>query len=219
MMKKAVIFDLDGTIGETLESIAYCTNTLMGEYGFPPIELEKFKYLVGDGSKALIQRALEMYGMKDPQEVEEAFARYMLIFEEGCTYNVVPCAGVPDLITELKKKGVKTAVCTNKPHLQAVKVVEAAYPKGTFDIILGQSDDRAKKPAPDMALYVAEKLSAAPEDCLYLGDTNTDMQTGKNAGMFTIGVLWGFRPKEELVEDHADAIVERPMQVLDYLGE
>ncbi len=200
-------------------SIAHCTNLLMEEYGFPPVELEKFKYLVGDGSKALIQRALEPNGIKDPEEVDVAFARYMEIFQEGCTYKVVPCAGVPELIAELKKKSVKVGVCTNKPHLQAVKVVETAYPKGTFDIILGQSDERAKKPAPDMALYVADKLSAAPEDCLYLGDTNTDMQTGKNAGMFTIGVLWGFRPKEELVENHADAIVERPLQVLDYLGE
>ncbi len=217
-MIKAAIFDLDGTIAETLESIAYSTNKTLEEFGYGTLETERFKTIVGDGAETQIRRVLSIFGVLDEEKVKEVLKRYIEIFEEGCVHNVTPCRGIPELIAKLKERGIKTAVCSNKPYAQTLKVVHAIYPEGSFDIILGQKEGVPKKPAPDMPLSIADALNAEPEECLYLGDTNTDMKTGKNAGMFTIGVAWGFREDKELIESGADRLVYMPKEVLELIG-
>ncbi|MCR5527087.1 MAG: HAD family hydrolase [Lachnospiraceae bacterium] len=216
-MIKAAIFDLDGTIGDTVEALAFCVNKTIGEFGLAPIETEKFKYLAGDGAKMLIKRALEVRGVTDEETFDKVYKRYNEIFAVDCLYHVKPCKGTPELIEELKKRGIRTAVFSNKQHPMTLTTVNGIFPEGTFDIIRGQKEGYPKKPAPDGALAIAEALGVKPEECIYLGDTNTDMQTGKAAGMFTIGVLWGFRTRQELEANHADAIIENPLEAVSFV--
>ena len=211
---KAAIFDLDGTLTESLESIAYTVNKVLQELGLKEIELERFKTMVGDGAKVLIEKALSYRGIDDAAKCEEVYARYLEVFEEGCTYKLRECSGMTALVKELKAGGIKLAVLSNKPDKMTRKCVHAVFGQDIFDEVRGQREGVKKKPDPKAALEIAELFGVRPEECIYLGDTNTDMQTGKNAGMFTIGVLWGFRDKQELIDNHADAIVSKPEEVL-----
>ena len=126
---------------------------------------------------------------------------------------------MPETLKLLKQNGVKLGVCSNKPHEAAVKVVERMFGNQIFDMVMGQSDSIRKKPAPDGPLKIAEAFGVSPKECMYLGDSGTDMQTGKAAGMYTVGVLWGYREKEELLENGADALVESPEDILDLYEE
>ena len=128
-------------------------------------------------------------------------------------YHVRPYDGVVQMLDSLKKKGIKIAVFSNKPHLQAIDVVESTFGKGYFDVVRGEQAGTPKKPAPDGAFAICRELGIKQEECLYLGDTNTDMETGLNAGMDTVGVLWGFRNREELEGCHPQYIVAHPSEV------
>ena len=174
MSKKAVIFDLDGTLTDTLKSIWKSANLALSDVGLPPFEIDRYRYFVGDGAAELVKRALVA-------------------------------------------EGPLLAVNSNKPQERTVNVVEKNFGKGTFDILVGQSDERARKPAPDGVFYIMEQLGLVREEVIYLGDTCVDMKTGKSAGVYTVGALWGFRDRQELEENHADAIIEHPMELLKYL--
>ncbi len=213
-MKKAVIFDLDGTLADSLESMQYCSNYAIGTCGFPEIPLEKFKIFVGDGAETLIRRCLAYSGDVEGEYFEKAFLQYQMFFKEHCMYHVKPYDGICSMLEELKKNGIKIAVFSNKPHERTVDVVESLFGKGYFDEILGQSDKRPKKPHPDGVFYLAEKMQVSMEDVVYVGDTNTDMMTGKSANAWTVGVLWGFRDREELEKFRADVIIDKPSDIL-----
>jgi phosphoglycolate phosphatase len=213
-MKKAVIFDLDGTLADTLESLQYCSNYAIGTCGFPEIPLEKYKLFVGDGAVTQIKRCLAYSGDIEGEFFEKAFFHYQMFFKEHCMHNVKPYEGIVEMLDELKKSGIKIAVFSNKPHERTVDVIESLFGKGYFDEILGQTDDRPKKPRPDGVFYLAEKMGVSLDEIAYVGDTNTDMTTGKSAGVWTIGVLWGFRDREELEKFHADVIIEKPVDIL-----
>lgn len=216
-MKKAVIFDLDGTLNDTIASIKISADKAMEKFGYGPFTEEQYKYFVGDGAKVLVERCLAAAGDSSGQYLEEAFTRYQEIFEEYCMYQVVPYEGIRELLAALKGKGVKLAVLSNKPHERTLDVIKAIFGEDCFEVVQGQMDGVQRKPSPEGVFRILEKLHLQPEDILYLGDTGTDMQTGKSAGAFTIGALWGFRTKEELEENHADALIENPLQLLDYL--
>ena len=213
-MKKAVIFDLDGTLADSLESIWYCANYAIGTCGYPEIELEKYKLFVGDGADTLIKRCLIYSGDIECENFEKAFLKYQVFFKEHCMYHVKPYEGIVEALDALKKAGVKIAVFSNKPHERTVDVVETLFGAGYFDEILGQTDHRAKKPHPDGVFYLVEKLGVDIEDIAYVGDTGTDMMTGKQAGAWTIGVLWGFRDRAELEKFEADVIIDKPADIL-----
>lgn len=213
-MKKAVIFDLDGTLADSLESIQYCANYAIGTCGFEPIPLEKYKIFVGDGADTLIKRCLAYSGDVDGEFYEKAFLQYQVFFKDNCMYHVKPYEGIVETLEELKKAGVKIAVFSNKPHDRTVDVVESLFGAGYFDEILGHSDDRPKKPNPEGVYYLVEKFGVNTEDIAYIGDTSTDMMTGKSAGAWTVGVLWGFRDREELEKHKADVIIDKPADIL-----
>ena len=126
--------------------------------------------------------------------------------------------GIPEVLARLKEQGAKLAVLSNKPHENTVNVIEKVFGPDLFDLVQGQSELFPRKPAPDGALYLAESLQAAPEECLYIGDTGTDMKTGKAAGMYTVGVLWGFRDRQELVRDGADCVIADAAELADIFG-
>ena len=216
-MKKLVIFDLDGTLSDTIASIKYCADAALAVCNLGPFSEKEYCYFVGDGAATLIERCLIAAGDKELVHFEKVFAAYKEIFAEHCMYQVKPYDGIVELLEELKSRGVKIAVLSNKPHAETINVVETLFGKGMFDHMQGQKPDVEKKPSPEGVFEILKALEVSIEDVVYVGDTNTDMQTGKSAGAFTVGVLWGFRDRQELEENHADTIIEKPIMLLDYI--
>lgn len=216
-MKKAVIFDLDGTLSDSIHSIKYCADKALEPLGYGPFSEKQYMYFVGDGAANLIKRALTAGGDGSLQHFDEAFASYRKLFREGCMYQVEPYDGIRELLARLKDRGVAIAVLSNKPHAETVHVIETLFGEGYFDVIWGQMENVPIKPSPEGVFRILEQLSLTPQDILYLGDTATDMKTGKGAGAYTVGALWGFRERKELEDNHADAIIEHPLQLLQYL--
>ncbi len=227
-MIKVAVFDLDGTLMDTLTSIAYCADRSLSKEGLKQLPRDDFRYYAGDGVRELVRRYLaktepeelsliEERPIKNPHDevnLDYYLQSYMEEFSKHCMYKAKPFDGIPELIEELKRRGIKTAVLSNKPDAQSKEVVRTMFADGSFDYVQGQTEDVPRKPSPEGALRIAESFGAEPHECIYLGDTDTDMRTGKAAGMYTVGVLWGFRDKEELCENGADAIIETPMELL-----
>lgn len=216
-MKKAVIFDLDGTLSDSLASIKYSADLTMKEFGYGPFSAEQYKYFVGDGAANLIKRCLKAGGDEELTHFEKAYARYREIFQENCMYQVRPYEGIVELLAALKTYGIKIAVLSNKPHAETVNVIETLFGRGYFDVIQGQKPDVPIKPDPAGVFQIQEQLKLNLNEILYLGDTCTDMKTGKAAGVFTVGALWGFRDRKELEDNHADAIIPHPLGLLAYI--
>ena len=210
---KGCIFDLDGTLLYTLDSMENAGNRVLKELGFSPLPLENYRYYCGDGAEMLVKRILQDAGDQELECFEKAAALYRKYFSEDPLYQVKPYPEVENLLTILKNRGMKLGVCSNKPSEATVEVIEKMFP-GVFDTVIGQKPGFPRKPAPDGALLAAEQMGIKPEECLYIGDSGTDMKTGKAAGMFTIGVLWGYRDLEELEENGADESVFTPMDIL-----
>ncbi|MDO4339666.1 MAG: HAD family hydrolase [Eubacteriales bacterium] len=215
-MIKACIFDLDGTLADTLESMAYVANEILEKFGLKQLPVENFKYYCGEGANMLMRRCLKDAGDPELVHFEEGQRLYREMFAADPMYKVTHYEGMPETIKEMKKRGLKLAVCSNKPHPAAVKVIDQMF-GGDFDMVLGQSDAIRRKPAPDGPLAIAGKFGVKPEECMYVGDTKTDMLTGKAAGMFTVGALWGFRDRAELEDNGADAIAKNPAELLEIM--
>ena len=212
-MYKACILDIDGTLLDSVESIAYVANQVLTTYGLEPQPVESYNYFAGDGADELMKRALTAAGDPEMVHYEEGRALYREIFAKDPLYHVKAFDGLKEILAKLKEKGVRLAVLSNKPHPAAVKAIEGIYGKDCFDVILGQREGMERKPSPEGAWIIAEDFDVKPEECMYVGDTNTDMQTGKSAGMYTIGVTWGFRDREELEANHADTIIDHPAEL------
>lgn len=220
MKHKCCIFDLDGTLVNSIHALTYCTNMALKRCGVEKqVTEEQMMTIVGDGYKTQMRRSLIACGDTQLTHYEEILPVYMEVFAEHCLYEMHAYDGIPELLEYVKKTGMKTAVVSNKPHAQAVDTVEYIFGKGYFDAIIGERDGIPKKPDPAMALRAAEEFGVLPEECLYFGDTNTDMQTGKHAGMTTVGVLWGFRDREELAQFDPDYLIETPLRMVTILEE
>lgn len=218
-MYKVCIFDLDGTIADTVESIAHVGNQTLRAFGLPEIPVKDYNFYAGDGADVQVKRMLAAVPGGDKVDYEEVRTQYRKWFAENPFYHVKPYDGILELLEGLKAQGIKIAVLSNKPHGAAVEVVHKIFGKDMFHKIQGQTSEIPRKPSPIGALAVAKEFGALPQECLYCGDTNTDMDTGKAAGMFTIGVTWGFRPRTELEEHHADKIVDHPSEILELASE
>lgn len=218
-MYKVCIFDLDGTIADTVESIAHVGNQTLRAFGLPEIPVKDYNFYAGDGADVQVKRMLAAVPGGDKVDYEEVRTQYRKWFAENPFYHVKPYDGILELLEGLKAQGIKIAVLSNKPHGAAVEVVHKIFGQDMFHKIQGQTSEIPRKPSPIGALAVAKEFGALPQECLYCGDTNTDMDTGKAAGMFTIGVTWGFRPRTELEEHHADKIVDQPSEILQLASE
>lgn len=218
-MYKVCIFDLDGTIADTVESIAHVGNQTLRAFGLPEIPVKDYNFYAGDGADVQVKRMLAAVPGGDKVDYEEVRTQYRKWFAENPFYHVKPYDGILELLEGLKAQGIKIAVLSNKPHGAAVEVVHKIFGREMFHKIQGQTSEIPRKPSPIGALAVAKEFGALPQECLYCGDTNTDMDTGKAAGMFTIGVTWGFRPRTELEEHHADKIVDQPSEILELAAE
>lgn len=212
------MFDLDGTLLNTIEALTCATNTTLNMLGLPGITPEQITGIVGDGYKMQMERALLLCKDEALSRLGEALPLYMENFAKYCMKGVVPYDGICRMLEDLKAHKVRLAVFSNKPHDQAVECVEAVFGKGYFDCIRGEMAGTPKKPAPDGALLILKELSLEPADCLYAGDTNTDMQTGIAAGMDTAGVTWGFRGREELLSFSPGYLVNSPAQITEIVA-
>lgn len=218
MKHKCCIFDLDGTLVNSIHALTYCTNMALKGCGVEKqVTEEQMMSIVGDGYKTQMRRSLIACGDTELVHYEEILPIYMEVFSRHCLYEMHAYDGMKELLTYVKSRGMKVCVVSNKPHAQAIDTVEYVFGKGYFDGIIGEQEGIPKKPDPAMALKTAEMFEVLPEECLYFGDTNTDMQTGKNAGMTTVGVLWGFRSREELEQYHPDYLIETPLQMVTIL--
>ena len=213
-MIKACIFDLDGTLARTQASIARPVNMTLAHYGLPAQPVEAFNYFAGDGLKNALRRALEAAGDPDAEKhTEDGISMCRAWMQEDPCYQVEPYDYVVWALNELKAMGIRIAVFSNKPHASAVSVVETIFGKGLFDHIQGQTDRIPIKPDPTGVFEILKEFGADKSECLYFGDTNTDMLTGHNAGVTTVGVTWGFRPRAELEEYAADIIIDSAREI------
>ena len=214
MKYKCLIFDLDGTLVNSIHALTYCTNLALEKFGLSPLTETQMKTIVGDGYKMRMKRSLAACGDTDEAHYEAILPVYMEIFGKYCNYEMQPYDGIMELTARAKELGLKVAVVSNKPDAQAKKTVEYVFGTNYFDTVIGEQEGVPKKPDPSGALKAAKLCGADPSECLYFGDTNTDMKTGKNAKMTTVGVLWGFRGREELAAFHPEFLLEKPQDIL-----
>ena len=214
---KACIFDLDGTLTNTLESMTYSVNLTLEEMGLSKITKDQCRLFVGNGARVLMEKSLKAAGDTDASRIEEGMEIYGRIFDRNCTYHVTPYEGIPEMLKALKDKGIHLAVLSNKPDRQTVKVVKAIFGEELFDYAQGQKEGIRRKPEPDGVWYLMEQMHVSKEECLYIGDSEVDAATGRNAGLKTIGVLWGFRDRKTLETAGADHLIARPDELLQFV--
>lgn len=215
-MIKACIFDMDGTTVNTINSIAYFANNALKKAGLSSLDTEDYKYLVGKGAKILISGMLEKIGA-DQKYFDTVYPEYNTTYDNDFLYLTEAYEGITDLLKALKDKGIKTTILSNKPHPTALKVCDALFGSDLIDICYGARDGVALKPDPEGVFKIIDELGLKKEECIYIGDTSTDMKTGKSADLYTVGVLWGFRKRDELEENGADAIISHPSQLLEII--
>lgn len=218
-MYQACIFDLDGTLTDTLESITYSVNLTLGELGLSEITKEQCKAFVGNGARYLIEESIKAAGDSGTTQIEKAMEIYGRVFGKNCTYKVEPYEGIVEALTELKDQGVKLAVLSNKPHAQTKDVVAKFFGRDIFNYIQGQCEGIPRKPDATAALMIAEQFGVCKEACVYVGDSDVDMETASAAGMESVGVTWGFRSEEVLRDHGAKHIIHHPGELLSIITE
>lgn len=216
-MYKSCIFDLDGTLTNTLDSLTYSVNRTLEEMGLAAITRDQCRIFVGNGSRVLLEEALKASGDPKLQRIEEAMERYGRIFDENCTYMVKPYEGIREMLEGLRERGIHMAVLSNKPDKQAKHVVEEIFGKGVFQYVQGQKEGTPRKPDPQAALLIARKLGGTPQETIYIGDSEVDVLTGRAARMRTISVSWGFRNIEFLGIAGAEYIAYAPHEILELI--
>ena len=214
-MIKVCVFDLDGTVMDTLASIAYFVNYTMNKLGLPEIDQENFKYFAGDGRAALLHRSLAYNNADTEENFMLACRFYDEAYEKDFMHLTKPFDGIGQALENIKNSGRKIAVLSNKPHNVTGFVTEKTFGKDFFDYIQGQTDEMPMKPDPAGFLKIVEKFGCTKDQCVMIGDTNVDMQTGKNASSHTIGVLWGFRTEQELCDNGAEIIISSPDELIE----
>ncbi len=214
----SVIFDLDGTLLDTLEDLGDAVNRVLVERGFPAHPVDAYRYFVGDGSKILVERALPEHARK-PEILKDCLTSFMADYDKSWKVKTRLYEGIAEMLDSLTALRIKLAILSNKSHLFTVACVREMLGKWNFEAVLGLREEVPKKPDPAGAMEAAQILGNDPDRILYLGDTGIDMQTAVAAGMFPVGALWGFRTKEELLENGAEIVIEHPRDLLDLLGD
>ena len=211
-MIKLCIFDMDGTLVNTIDTIAYFGNMTLEKYGIEAIPTEEYKTLVGNGSRVLIERMLK-FRETEIENCDEIHKSYMNAYNDDFMYLTEAYDGIVPMLLKLKEMGIKTAILSNKDDVTAKKVAEDLFEDGLIDLCLGAREGKALKPDPESVFEIVEDFGVARFECLYIGDTATDIETAKNAGLHSVGVLWGFRDEAELRMAGADTIVSDPMEI------
>ncbi len=214
---KTVIFDLDGTLLNTIDTITYYGNKALSKFGFKTFDAEDYKYFVGNGAVKLIERALTASGGYTEEEFGKVFNYYNEIYNADSLYLTRPYDGITELLKKLKEQGIKTGIISNKPDFATVDVVKKVIGDELIDICHGGRDNFPLKPDPASTIDIMKELSADEKISAFVGDTSVDIKTGKAAGLHTIGVKWGFRTEEELKEAGAEFITDSAEELFDII--
>ena len=210
-MIKLCIFDLDGTLINSLSDLAHAMNHALGSQGLPAHPVESYRMMVGSGISVLADRAA---GILSPSQKERLLSDFSAYYTEHCLDDTRPYPKIPELLTELRRSGVYCAVNSNKPDGFAARIVNALFPEKPFSQIWGKRDGTERKPSPDAALAIMKTLGVSPAETMYIGDSDVDAITARNAGIIFCGVSWGFRPVEELKREGAKIIADTPADIL-----
>jgi len=214
---KAVLFDLDGTLLDTLDDLADSMNAALESLGFPGYDAPAYRYFVGGGLDTMARNVLPENHWH-PVTIDKCVARFREEYAARRLDKTRPYDGVPDLLDTLAARGIRLAVLSNKPDDFTRQLVTDLLPARRFEVIMGACAELPTKPDPTSALLVADRMHLEPPNFLYLGDSNIDMQTANAAGMFPVGVLWGFRDESELRQTGARALLREPTELLGLLG-
>jgi phosphoglycolate phosphatase len=208
------MFDLDGTLADTLTDLTNAANHALALLGRPPHDRDRYRYFVGQGVENLFRAALDTDDVSLIEPAVAAFKKHLAAHQYD---HSGPYDGVPELLDELTRRGLRLAVMSNKPDDRTLEMVRTLFGRWSWDAVRGQRDGYPVKPDPTAALEIAAELGIVHADWLYVGDTRADMLTGRAAGFYTVGVTWGFRDETELRDSGADAIIHHPSELLDLL--
>ena len=214
-MVKTCIFDLDGTLVNSLRDLAESSNHMLAAQGFPTYPVDRYRFFVGRGVPKLIEEVLPA-SSRTPEVLAASRQLFDAYYHAHALDNTAPYAGIPELLAEMKRRGLRLAVVSNKPDGFARQIVTALFGK-TFEVVFGQREDVPRKPDPTAALEACAAMGGTPGECLYFGDSGVDMLTAGAAGMTAVGVLWGFRGRDELLENGAKCLITSPAQALGLL--
>lgn len=216
-MYKAVVFDLDGTLVDTIVDLARATNEGLKKAGLPVHSVEKYKRFVGNGRDNLVKRAVgDYFDEVKAQIVRDTFDSF---YAEHCNDNVRAYDGCAEMLLELSSMGIKTGVLSNKPDEFVARILSNVYPNHDFTAAWGKRSQYPVKPDPSALFELLNEIGVKPEDCLYIGDSDVDVFTANNAGLDMIGVEWGFRGREELINAGADYVAKTTADILEYINE
>ena len=216
MGAEAIIFDLDGTLIDTLDDIADSANCALRANGFPTHPTEAFRLYVGEGVETLFERALPA-GKSDTATIAACVKSYQARYKDRWHIQSKPYPGIPELLDELSEMQLPIAVFSNKPDGFTKQCINRFFPGCRFSIVLGHRNGTPLKPHPSGAYYIASEIGVPPANTLFLGDSGVDMKTARASGMTPIGALWGFRSKEELLESGAKAVIDHPSESLQWI--
>lgn len=213
-MKTLAIFDLDGTLLNTIYDLGEAVNYALRKMGFNQHPIPAYNYMVGNGVRKLVERAQPD---ADPETVDKLLALFKEYYDENCMVDTKPYKGIQELLVELQARGVAIAVASNKYQSATEKIVRHFFPDTDFVSIQGQVAGRPTKPDPSIVFSVLSDHPTPKSQVLYIGDSGVDIETARRACVESVGVTWGFRPVTELREAHADHIVSQPLEILDFL--
>lgn len=217
-MIKAVIFDLDGTLVNSLNDLAVSTNYSLKQHGFDTYPVEDYKYLIGDGMVKLIERAIPKDSLND-ETFKSVFDCFMAHYRENFLVKTVAYDGIKEALNTLSLMGLKLAVVSNKADDMAKRVVFSIFGEGVFDAVSGKREGYPTKPDPTLTLEIIGDLGVKPQECVFVGDSGMDTATAVNAGCYPLGVLWGFRSKAELLENGARSLANKPSEIIEIIKE
>lgn len=217
-MKKysAVIFDMDGTLLNTLEDLGDCMNRVLARAGYPTHPIDDYRYFVGDGIMNLVRRVLPEQ-RRDEETIRQIQTAMAEEYGKHWADKTDLYPGVSGLLDELRKREIRRGILSNKPHSSTEVIANRFFKDWQFDPVFGARDGVPRKPDPAAALEICTHWGLEPSEVLYAGDTNTDMQTARQGGMFAVGVLWGFRSREELIENGAKELISTPQDILQFI--
>jgi phosphoglycolate phosphatase len=217
MLIRAVVFDLDGTLLDSLADIANACNAVLAAHALPTYPIDAYRYMVGDGVRRLITRAVPNGNVPDATDLEPWIAQFLVHYERAWNVESRLYDGIPELLRELTDRAISMSVLSNKPQEATMRCVRHFLAEFPFAAVLGQDVGRPPKPDLTGVREILEKLKVDPSACLYLGDTGVDMLTARGAGMMAVGATWGFRDAEELRSAGADVILDHPLELLSLL--
>jgi phosphoglycolate phosphatase len=214
-MIKTILFDLDGTLLNTLDDLSNSVNHALQQHGLPLREVEEIRMFVGNGVRKLVQRAVP--NTLDVPSTEKVFATFQEHYLQHCYDLTKPYPGILDLLCQLRKQGIRTGIVSNKWHT-AVEELNQRFFSGWIDVALGESNNMPRKPSPDMLWAAMKSLESTPETTLYVGDSDVDILTAKRAAISCVSVTWGFRDAEFLKKSGATLCIDGPLELLEYLS-